>query len=62
MLNYNAGKLLETVRMYQSVLSMKAQLEHFQEAGDYLTNTSSTIQSLQSLINELEQKINGRVP
>jgi len=62
MLNYNATKLMETVRMYQSVSAMKTQLEHFQETGEYLSSTSSAILNLQNLINELEQKINRLAP
>jgi len=62
MLSYNANKLMEIVRIYQSVSSMKAQLEYYQETGDYLSNTSSAIDSLQNLIEELEQNINRLAP
>ncbi len=62
MLSYNADKLIETVRMHQSISSMKAQLEHFQETSEYLPQMSSSICSLQNLIEELEQKINKVSP
>jgi len=60
-LNHNADKLVETVRMYQSISAMKIQLERYQEAK-YMSNMSSTICSLQTLIEELEQEINRLVP
>lgn len=63
MLSYNANRLIEIVKLYQSVSSMKAQLEYFQaDSSEYVTNISSAINSLQVVIDELETKISGFAP